>query len=66
VSSEIEAIARRCGSAFGLELFGLDIAEDAPSGPCIIDLNYFPGYRGVPNAARRLTDHIVRTLGQAA
>jgi ribosomal protein S6--L-glutamate ligase len=59
LSPEVEDIARRSGQAFGLTLFGLDIAEDE-EGPCVIDMNYFPGYRGVPEAARRLADHILK------
>ncbi|MDH4099545.1 MAG: hypothetical protein OEV28_03090 [Nitrospirota bacterium] len=60
LSPEVEDIARRCGEAFGLELYGLDIAE-TETGPRIIDVNYFPGYRGVPDAARRLADFIMKS-----
>ncbi|HSB70875.1 MAG TPA: ATP-grasp domain-containing protein [Candidatus Methylomirabilis sp.] len=59
LSPEVEDIARRCGEAFGLGLYGLDIAE-SEDGPYVIDVNYFPGYRGVPDAARRLAEHILR------
>jgi ribosomal protein S6--L-glutamate ligase len=59
ISPDIEQIAHRCGKAFGLELYGLDVAETA-EGPSVVDLNYFPGYRGVPEAARRLADYIVK------
>lgn len=58
LSPEIEGIARRCGKAFGLELYGLDIAEDGDTA-YVVDVNYFPGYRGVPEAARRLTEYII-------
>lgn len=57
LTPDVVDLARRCGQAFGLELYGLDIAEDA-DGPQVIDVNYFPGYRGVPDAARRLADYI--------
>jgi ribosomal protein S6--L-glutamate ligase len=53
LSPALEEIARRCGRAFGLELFGLDIAE-GEHGAYVVDVNSFPGYRGVPDAARRL------------
>jgi ribosomal protein S6--L-glutamate ligase len=60
LAPEVEEIARRCGEAFGLELFGLDIAEDRDGRwVAVVDVNYFPGYRGVPDAARRLADYIV-------
>ena len=61
LSNEIIDIARRTGVIFGLKLFGLDIAEDE-SGPRVVDVNYFPGYRGVPDAARLLTDHFLSAL----
>jgi len=60
LTPEIEDIACRCGQAFGLELYGLDIAEDPERGPRIIDVNYFPGYRGVHDAARKIADYIGR------
>lgn len=55
---EVEDTARRCARAFGLELYGIDFAEDE-DGLRIIDVNYFPGYRGVPEAPRRLAEFIV-------
>jgi ribosomal protein S6--L-glutamate ligase len=57
VSSEIREIALRCGRAFGLNLYGLDIIEGA-DGPYVIDVNYFPGYKGVPGAAGVVADYI--------
>jgi hypothetical protein len=50
VSDEVRSIALRCGQVFGLGLYGLDVLE-GPDGPVVIDLNYFPSYIGVPNAA---------------
>jgi ribosomal protein S6--L-glutamate ligase len=66
LTPEIEGMARRCGQAFGLELYGLDIAEDPERGPQIIDVNYLPGYRGVPDAARRIADHIAGVVDEVA
>ena len=57
VSAEVRDIALRCGHAFGLGLYGLDIIE-SPTGPVVIDLNYFPGYKGVPNAASLIANYI--------
>ena len=59
VPPELVALARRCGRAFGLVLYGLDLIE-GPDGPVIVDVNYFPGYRGVPGAAPRVADEIER------
>lgn len=57
VSTEVRAIALRCGRAFGLGLYGLDIIE-GPDGPVVVDLNYFPGYKGVPDVAPLIADYI--------
>ena len=57
VSDEIREIARRCGQAFGLGLYGLDIIE-GQDGPMVVDLNYFPGYKGVPNIAPVIAAYI--------
>jgi ribosomal protein S6--L-glutamate ligase len=57
VAPELAELARRCGRAFGLTLYGLDLIE-GPEGPVIVDLNYFPGYRGVPGAAERVAEQI--------
>jgi ribosomal protein S6--L-glutamate ligase len=65
LSPQIEQIARRCGAAFGLELYGLDVAEAPELGPRVIDVNYFPGYRGVPRAAERMAEYIARAVRQA-
>jgi ribosomal protein S6--L-glutamate ligase len=62
LSQDVERLARRCAAAFGLELYGLDIAEDSERGLQVIDVNYFPGYRGVPDAARRLADYIADAI----
>ena len=58
VSEEVRAIAIRCGQVFGLKLYGLDVIE-GPGGPVVIDLNYFPSYKGVPHAAALLADYII-------
>lgn len=57
VAPELAGLARRCGQAFGLTLYGLDLIE-GPEGPVIVDVNYFPGYRGVPGAAERMAEQI--------
>ena len=57
ISEEVREIARRCGRLFGLGLYGLDVIESA-DGPLVVDINYFPSYRDVPNAAALLADFI--------
>jgi ribosomal protein S6--L-glutamate ligase len=57
VTPEVRETALRCGAAFGLGLYGLDVIE-GPDGPIVVDLNYFPGYKGVPDVAALLADYI--------
>jgi ribosomal protein S6--L-glutamate ligase len=59
LDSELRDIALSCGRALGLGLYGLDVAETS-TGPVVIDLNYFPGYKGVPGIAPLIADYIER------
>ena len=57
VSEEVRDIALRSGVALGLGLYGLDVIE-SPAGPVVVDVNYFPGYKGVPGAAAHIASYI--------
>jgi glutathione synthase/RimK-type ligase-like ATP-grasp enzyme len=57
VDPETAAVARRCGEALGLGLYGVDVV-DSPDGPVVVDVNYFPGYKGVPDVAPLIADHL--------
>jgi ribosomal protein S6--L-glutamate ligase len=57
VSEEVRQLTLRTGKACGLGLYGLDIIE-SPRGPFVVDVNYFPGYKGVPNVAPLIADYI--------
>ncbi len=59
VTPEIRAIGLGCGRAFGLNLYGVDLIETA-EGPKVIDVNYFPGFKGVPDAAEVVAGFIQR------
>jgi ribosomal protein S6--L-glutamate ligase len=54
---DVREIALRCGRAFGLGLFGLDVIESA-RGPLVVDVNYFPGYKGIEGVAPLIADYI--------
>jgi ribosomal protein S6--L-glutamate ligase len=56
-----------CGAALGLHLYGVDLVT-TDAGPYVVDVNYFPGYKGVPGAAGFLSDHIYKfaTTGRGA
>ena len=64
ISSELREIALRCGRAFGVELFGFDVVMSAGN-PYVVDIQSFPGFKGVPDAALRLADYIY-SVGQRA
>lgn len=57
VDDELREIARKCGRALGLGLYGLDLIEGR-DGPMVVDVNTFPGYKGVPDVAPLITDYI--------
>jgi ribosomal protein S6--L-glutamate ligase len=57
LSRELHLIAERCGRAFGVGLYGFDVVFSAGR-PYVVDFSSFPGFKGVPEAALRLADHI--------
>jgi ribosomal protein S6--L-glutamate ligase len=57
VSDEVHEIARRCGTLFGVGLYGLDVLIGR-DGPVVVDVNSFPGYKGVPGIAPVMADYI--------
>ena len=58
VPPELEELARRCGRAFGAGLFGVDVVI-SEGRPYVVDVNAFPGFKGVPGAAGLLADYIL-------
>lgn len=62
VTPELREMALRCGRVFGLELYGLDVII-SNGHSYVVDINNFPGFKGVPDAALRLADYIY-TAGQ--
>jgi ribosomal protein S6--L-glutamate ligase len=59
VDSNVRDIALRVGAALGLGLYGVDVIE-SDRGPVIVDVNYFPGYKGVPSVDIPIADYIDR------
>jgi len=57
ITPELRDLALRCGEAFGIDVFGLDIIMSAGE-PYVVDVSSFPGFKGVPDAALRLADYI--------
>jgi len=57
VPGELREIALRCGEVFGLRLFGVD-AVVSGGRPYVVDMQCFPGFKGVPGAAALLAEQI--------
>ena len=57
ISPDVRDLCLRCGELFDLELYGVDLIETKDS-PYVIEVNCFPGYKGVPEADRLLAEYI--------
>ncbi len=57
VTSTVHDLAQRVRAAFGLDLFGVDVIE-SPDGPVVVDVNYFPGYKGCGDVGEQVADVI--------
>jgi len=58
ITGEIREITLRCGEALGIDVFGIDIVL-SEGHPVVVDASSFPGFKGVPDAGRRLADYII-------
>lgn len=57
-------VAVGTGAALGLDIYNVDVVL-GPDGPRVVDVNPFPGFRGIPDAAGLVADH-VQVLARAA
>lgn len=48
-------LARSVSEAIGAKLLGIDVVS-GPTGPVVVDVNWFPAYRGFPEAPLRLVE----------
>jgi ribosomal protein S6--L-glutamate ligase len=55
---ELESLVRRCGELFGLQLYGVDLVK-TPKGYSVIEVNCFPGFKGVPGGGDRISRYIL-------
>jgi ribosomal protein S6--L-glutamate ligase len=62
VPRDLEDLARAAARALDLGLSGVDVVL-GEAGPVVVDVNAFPGYKGVEGAADRIARHL---LGEAA
>ena len=61
LTPELRQIALRCGEAFGIDFYGLDVVMSGDR-PYVVDISSFPGLKGVPDASLRLADYIYTAL----
>jgi len=61
---ELEDLVRRCGKLFGLQLYGVDLVK-TPKGYSVIEVNCFPGYKGVPQGGERISEFILESVPRA-
>jgi ribosomal protein S6--L-glutamate ligase len=62
---ELCEIALRCGRAFGIDLYGVDIIESAGQ-PYVVDMSSIPGFKGVPDAPLHLAEYFHNAAERAA
>ncbi len=55
---ELVDLVRRCGKLFGLQLYGVDLVK-TPKGYSVIEVNCFPGFKGVPEGGERIVKFIL-------
>jgi ribosomal protein S6--L-glutamate ligase len=66
VTPELRKLARAVGRVFKLDIYGIDVVETA-AGWVVLDVNDFPSFGNVPQAAWRLARTVLRvTRRQAA
>jgi len=65
LTPELRDIGLRCGRAFGIDLFGIDVVESAGQ-LYVVDMDGIPGYKGVPDAPRLLAQYFCEAAQRAA
>ena len=58
VPDDLRDIVLRCGDAFGISVYGVDVIRSRGR-LWVVDMSSFPGFKGVPAAGRRIVDHVV-------
>ncbi|MGP9022434.1 ATP-grasp domain-containing protein [Streptomyces sp. BR1] len=56
--AEVAATVSQVGAVYGLDLYGVDVLL-GPDGPVVVDVNDFPSFRQVPDAAARVARAIL-------
>lgn len=64
LDKEMLRLSLSVGEALGLEIYGVDFIE-GPGGPVVVDVNSFPGFKGVPGGARSVARHLADVVSEA-
>jgi ribosomal protein S6--L-glutamate ligase len=65
LTPELREIALRCGQAFGIDLYGVDVVESGGM-RYVVDMDGIPGYKGVPHAPQLLARYFYLAAERAA
>jgi ribosomal protein S6--L-glutamate ligase len=64
-TNEQREIALRCGHAFGIDLYGVDLIE-SDGRSYVVDMSSIPGFKGVPDAPALLADYFRQAAERAS
>jgi len=64
-TAELREIVVRCGQAFGIDLYSIDIIESEGK-PYVVDMCSIPGCRGVPDGPSHLASYLYAAAKRAA
>ena len=64
VTPELRRLALNVGALFGLDIYGVDVVE-TPKGWVGLDINDFPGFKGVPGAVALIATFLLHVAGRA-
>jgi ribosomal protein S6--L-glutamate ligase len=65
VTPELRQLALNVGALFGLDIYGVDVVQ-TPEGWVGVDINDFPGFKGVPGAVVLIATFILHVARRAA
>ena len=65
VPTALARVARAAAAALDLTICGVDVVV-GPTGPVVVDVNPFPGFKGVPGAAELVAAQLLRRLARTS
>lgn len=64
VPADLREIVLRCGEAFDISVYGVDVVLSGGR-PWVVDMSAFPGFKGVPDAGRRIAEEVLAIAARA-